>query len=309
MDRDEALNQLINLRAAGANHPAWHELETGKLTQLAPTQAIPSAFFNSLKRYEQLWIRAVAVGRGKTRAILIGRSSARVHGMWVVSRTPELVETTFGRSGYKTAANLPKGESCRKLTVPEEHIQLIDGTRTLSPFRTAADIAATHGFIEGLVAMSWLKYRNMSHREMVWQASKLGPIRGIRNVRAAIEASSARSLSPFEAYAQGLFMEAGIEVRMHVRMPIDAHRHIEVDLLAGPRGEVVVEIDGAQKYDGVTFGGVEETLLKERERENLLKNFGYPVVRLTPHQLLTKPDYCITTVAAAISREQRRRGR
>lgn len=299
MNKDEALSKLINLRTAKAGHPAWEQIESGILTPLAPTQAVPSVYYRELKPFEQQWLRAVAVGRSKTRAILIGRSAARVHGMWVVPRTTELVETTLGKNGYKSAANIPRGQTFRKLTVSSDHIMLIDGTRALTPFRTAADIAAQHGFIEGLVAMSWLKYQNMPHPTMVKAAKKLGPIRGIKKVRAAIHASSARSLSPFEPYAQGLFLEAGIPIRMHVRIPIDAHRHIEVDMLAGPNGEVAVEIDGAVKYDGVTYGRVEETLRKERHRENLLKNFGYRVIRLTPRQLLTEPDYCINTVQAA----------
>lgn len=308
MDKNEAINKLVNLRAAKAGHPAWHQLDSGVLTQLAPTQAIPSEYYRELKRYEQQWLRAVAVGKSKTRAVLIGRSSARIHGMWVVPRTPELVEYTLGSNGYKSAHNTPKGQTFRKLTVSPKQIMLVDGIRVLTPFRTAADIAAQHGFIEGLVAMSWLKYQKMSHRLMMQAARDLGPIRGIGNVRAAIQASSARSLSPFEPYAQGLFLEAGIPVQMHVRMPIDAHRHIEVDLLAGPNGETVVEIDGGVKYDGTTYGGVEETLRKERHRENLLKNFGHPVIRLTPRQLMFEPDYCISTVQTTITREQQRRG-
>lgn len=308
MDKEEALGHLINLRTAGAEHPAWQQLESGLLTPLAPTQAVTSEYYRQLKHYERQWLRAIAVGRSKTRAILIGRSAARVHGMWVVARTPELVETTLGSNGYKTADNIPKGQAFRKLTVAPEHIMLIDGTRALTPFRTAADIAAHHGFIEGLVAMSWLKYQKMSHATMMRAARELGPIRGIGNVRAAIEASSPRSLSPFEPYAQGLFMEAGIPVQMHVRLPISAHRYIEPDLLAGPNGEVAVEIDGGVKYDGVTYGGVEETLVKERRRENLLKNMGKRVIRLTPHQLITDPDYCTSTVETAIADEQRRYG-
>lgn len=308
MDKEEALGHLINLRTAKAGHPAWQQLESGLLTQLAPTQAVSAEYYRELRYFEQQWLRAVAVGRSRTRAILIGRSAARLHNMWVVARTPELVETTLGSNGYKSASNLPKGQDFRKLTVAPEHVMLIDGIRVLSPFRTAADIAAHHGFIEGLVAMSWLKYEKMSYPTMMRAARELGPIRGIGTVRAAIKASSARSLSPFEPYAQGLLIEAGIPVQMHARMPIDAHRYIEPDLLAGPNGEVAVEIDGGVKYDGVTYGGVEETLVKERQRENLLKNLGKPVIRLTPRQLMFEPDYCTSTVQAAIAREQRRTG-
>lgn len=308
MDKHEALSRLVNLRTAGAGDPAWLQLESGLLTRLSPTQAVSSEYYRELKRYEQQWLQAVAVGRSKTRAVLIGRSAARVHGMWVVPRTPERVELTLGSNGYKTADNTPKGQVFRKLTVPPEHIMLIDGTRALSPFRTATDIAAHHGFIEGLVAMSWLKYQNMSHPVMMKAARELGPIRGIKNVRAAIKCSSARSLSPFEPYAQGLFLKAGIPVQMHVRIPIDAHRHAEVDLLVGPNGEVVVEIDGGIKYDGITYGSVDETLIKERQRENFLKNRGLFVIRLTPRQLMLEPDYCIATVEDGIAREQRRHG-
>ena len=101
MDKNEAINKLVNLRTAKAGHPAWHQLDSGVLTQLAPTQAIPSEYYRELKRHEQQWLRAVAVGKSKTRAVLIGRSAARIHGMWVVPRTPELVETTLGSNGYK----------------------------------------------------------------------------------------------------------------------------------------------------------------------------------------------------------------
>lgn len=59
-----------------------------------------------------------------------------------------------------------------------------------------------------------------------------------------------------------------------------------VDLLID--GWLVLEVDGAAKYDGQTYGrAVEDVIRSERDREVYLQNQGFVVRRVTPQQLFS----------------------
>ena len=295
-------DELVNLRCHKAGSPVWAEIETGRMVKLAPTQAVRSDYFRSLAPHERARLVAIATGRGVPKSIAIGRTAARIHGMWVVTRSKETAELTRGAHPCTT---MPEGQRCRRMKLRPEEITLIDGARTLTPFRTAADIAATYGLVEGLVAMSWLKYSGWGIGRLRREAERLGPVKGIATIRQCIELSSPRALSPFEPYAQGLFVEAGIEgIRMHPRLPLPGGRYIEPDLMIGDH--VAVEIDGDAKYDGVTYGSLDDISRGELKRQKLLINMGLEVVRFSPRELLTNPEYCIETLRGAIERASRR---
>ena len=69
--------------------------------------------------------------------------------------------------------------------------------------------------------------------------------------------------------------------RVREQVRIGGHR---VDLLVDD--ETIVEVDGAVKYDGVTFNRpVDEVIRAERRREKDLQNAGYTVVRIGAEHL------------------------
>ncbi|EEI16861.1 hypothetical protein HMPREF0298_1357 [Corynebacterium lipophiloflavum DSM 44291] len=169
---------------------------------------------------------------------------------------------------------------------------MVDGVRVTTQIRTGIDVALRHGFREGLVAMDWLLGRH-PRANIEFEIRKLGRRRGIGVARAALAHAVSNVRSPYESYARALLIEAGIgPIRVNVRVG-----RYEVDLLIGER--VVVEIDGAVKYDGKTYGRTDEMLRKEREREKHLLNSAYHVRRYNPLELLSHPDRFVAEVRLA----------
>ena len=68
---------------------------------------------------------------------------------------------------------------------------------------------------------------------------------------------------------------------------------------------VAVEIDGDAKYDGVTYGSLDDISRGELKRQKLLINMGLEVVRFSPRELLSNPEYCVETLRGAIERASR----
>lgn len=137
--------------------------------------------------------------------------------------------------------------------------------------------AAASGFEAGVVAMDAALHRRLVTRAGLVTASALPGARyGIATARAAIEAADALSESPGESLTRLILVGAGLAVRSQVDIE-DGDGFIgRVDLLVGDR--VVVEFDGAVKYDGLD--GKRE-LMKEKAREERLRDAGYRVVRVT----------------------------
>ncbi|MFW5469159.1 hypothetical protein ACOCJ4_03845 [Knoellia sp. CPCC 206435] len=137
--------------------------------------------------------------------------------------------------------------------------------------------AVTSGFRAGVVAMDAALARSSTTPEALRRALELPGARyGVELARAAIEAADPRAESPGESLTRLVLLEAGLVVRSQVSIT-DADGFVgRVDLLVGDR--VVVEFDGAVKYDGLD--GRRE-LMKEKKREERLRDAGYRVVRVT----------------------------
>jgi len=151
--------------------------------------------------------------------------------------------------------------------------------------------AAVSGFEAGVVAMdAALHRRRVSLDDLAAAASLPGARYGIDTVRAAIRATDGTCESPGESLTRLVLVAAGLEVRSQVDI-VDGDGFVgRVDLLVGER--VVVEFDGAVKYDGLD--GRRE-LMKEKLREERLRDAGYRVVRVTWADL-SRPERLVSRV-------------
>ncbi|KGN40176.1 hypothetical protein [Knoellia aerolata] len=137
--------------------------------------------------------------------------------------------------------------------------------------------AAASGFEAGVVAMDAALHRRLVTRDALTAAGALpGSRYGIGTVRHAIAASDSRCESPGETLTRLVLVAAGLTVRSQVSLDDEDGFIGRVDLLVGDR--VVVEFDGAVKYDGLD--GKRE-LMAEKRREERLRDAGYRVVRVT----------------------------
>lgn len=295
INRGDLAALVINLRAVSqADSAVWRGVENGSLTLLSRDKAIESKVFAALEDHEKAFVRAYAVGLGAHRAVLTGFSGARMHGMWVAGHLRDPVE--LGSRKIPPRAQWNPGTVYRRLELSDDKILNVAGVRTPRLFRIFVEIARHHGFPDALVAADWLRREGMGREEMRREAALLGRMTGIGTVRDAIEHSVANSDSPFEPYARGTLIEAGLPVIAQAPLCDGAYR---ADLLIGDH--TVVEIDGGVKYTG-QFGRPDQVLLAEKRRENQIRNSGKSILRYSPADILRDPDRFIREVRADYER-------
>jgi len=217
-------------------------LRNGHLVKLSSRYAAPRRVLRELRQHEAKWLEAVAVGKTMPKAVLSGRSAARVHGMWVVATTEEPVDLVLPSGAPPPRHQWPRGCRYSRGSYVQDEVTDWGALRLTSPVRTAVDIALRHGFREGLVALDWV----LAHypRETVEAAILArGRARNIGVLRKAFAHAVPDSRSPFESYARAILIEAG-----HLGFIVNARvGPYVVDLLCG---RLIWEIDGDTKYDG-----------------------------------------------------------
>lgn len=270
----------------------------------AEYRKVSTRFFISVTEWKQLryhekrWLAAYAVGCTVPKAVLSGRSAARLLGIWVIATTSEPVELVAQRGKAPSRKQWPLGVVYRDRSPGNTAPRSFDRLRTTDPLTTVFEIALRHGFAEGLVAMDWLLREGVPRHRVEEAAARLGPVRGISTLRHVIAHAVDNSLSPYESYARALLLQAGIgDWQVNARIAVPPNLYM-ADLL---RGRLIVEIDGAQKYDGTTFAPTDAAIREEREREKHLQNAGYVVVRVSPEQLLADAHAFLTAVTRMLN--------
>lgn len=215
-----------------------------------------------------------AVGLCTHRAVLVGRSAARVHGIPVPGRD-EFVELNLpGRNSRRPRREWPEKVVYRAARLHEDEVAVVGGLRVTTIVRTAADVARFHGLVAGIVAFdAVLAMRNMSRGRAEHLLGMLGRVTGIRTARRALALADPRSESPLESWGRAQILEAGL--------PGIEELAVQVEVLGG-RHRVAVELHGDLKYDGQTTGVDPVTQMsRDRERERLIQNAGYSLVHAT----------------------------
>lgn len=151
--------------------------------------------------------------------------------------------------------------------------------------------AADHGFVSGVVAMdAAVKRRETTVGALSTGLSSSGIRYGAEQARAAIEAIDPKCESPGETRTRIILTAAGLDVRSQVSLSDDEGFIARVDFLVGDR--VVVEFDGAIKYDGLDG---KRALMEEKRREERLRDAGFRVVRVTWADL-TRPAVLVARI-------------
>ncbi|WP_297850128.1 endonuclease domain-containing protein [uncultured Corynebacterium sp.] len=298
MDKEKAhalLGALVSTRsAASGGLTQERQLRQGELVELSSRFALPRELYSALEPYEQKWITVAAVAAGAPRAVLCGRSAARLLGMWVVPPAEEKVELMLPSGGLPPKSKWAPGVVYYRDGFLADTFAEAHGLHMTTYLRTAFDIAARHGFLEGLVAVDWLLGHGVVTRnQLQLEVQRMRGRKGVGSVREVVRHAIDCSESPYESYARGLLIEAGLEVRAQVQIG-----NFRVDLLVG---RVIVEVDGRGKYDGVTYKPLDETLRSERERENQLQDRGYLVRRVSPQELRRDPQGFVERIRRALA--------
>lgn len=304
MDRDALVGLLVGKGS----------VDKQTCVKLSAARWVPYDDWQQLKPHEQQFLRAYAAGAAAHRAALVGLSAARVGGLWVVASNQQPVELAIPSGRQPSRAQWPEGTIYRQVTIPDAAMTTFDRTfagdkegldpavRTLrtrdsvrltTPARTAIDIARMHTLRDGTVAFDSLfagkddAGKRSTAREAEWALQQMAGKKGVGQARAAYEASSQLSESPYESVFRIVIESYGIHVDL--QMQIGDYR---VDMLWG---NLVIEIDGAIKLEDRPT----EVVRRQLARENWLREQGYEVIRLATGEIIRNELLCLRRVVEA----------
>lgn len=296
MDRN-ALARLLVRPGAADREPC---------RKLSKTRFIPEAEWDKLKPHEKEFVHCYAVGAAAQKAILVARSAAVVNGLWTMPTPDRTIELTNPVNKPPRRAQWPEGIRYRAMQIPEIDYGYVHASGTddqvwvTKPVRTAVDVARLHGVREGVVAMDSLFLGKTAAEgrvirgELEATVDRLRGKKGIEHARRALELCSPLSESPFESYFRVVLAEHGIHADAQMWLGPDAR----ADLIWG---QVVIEIDGDQKYETETMKAV----LDQLERESWMGEQEYEVVRIRTKHLLDDVHSCVQRVLNAHERAKR----
>jgi len=131
--------------------------------------------------------------------------------------------------------------------------------------------------------------------------------RGLTRVRATVPWCDERHESPGESLTAFVLRMLGYDLEPQFAPgtvgPRGGEEHVDF-LIKGTR--VVVEFDGAIKYQAGSADEAQQLLFLEKQREDRIRDLGYEVVRLTMADL-SKPELVRAKIEAALERSRTRR--
>lgn len=222
--------------------------------------------------------------------------------------------------GHPPSVTLPTARKARSRvgvavhrvgSLPEAHLTRDDGGRPVTSLaRTAVDLAAGRSLPEALVILDAAArqlcqgmvarprrsdYANprliAAAREVLDQASTT---RRPARLAATIALADPRRESAAESLSAGHFREAGLPTPRFQEPLGSAAARLYPDCY-WPDANLVGECDGAVKYAD------EKGYVNEKEREQLLRDMGYRMVRWLAKEIMLTPELVVARVARALN--------
>lgn len=270
--------------AAAVRGRSLHRLRPGVLVDRTTWESADPA-----QRYVLL-VRGVLLGRS---AWLASHHAAlALQGLPLFGVDTELVDVV---APVRTTKRRP-GLHVHRATDPQRTLIKEPAVRTVSVPDACVLTAADHGFEAGVVAMDAALKRRMTTLPALRESLDTSGVRfGAGRARAAIAATDPKCESPGETRTRLILVAAGLDVHSQVSLSVEEGFIGRVDFLVGD--QVVVEFDGAVKYDGLDG---KRALMAEKRREERLRDAGYRVVRVTWADL-QRPGALVTRIQGLLA--------
>ncbi len=244
-------------------------------------------------RSERYRLSVMAVCAGRPQAAASHHAGVAIHGL-------PLVDVDLGRIDLVAQVRHPATRTgVRTAPVPDgERVVAVDGVRACSVPACLVQTAAASGLMAGLAAMDAALHRRLvTTGDLAAAATRVSPMRGAGALRAALSLVDGACESPGETRTRLILVGAGLPFRSQVAIADPVGEVVaRVDFLVGAR--VVVEFDGAVKYAGADG---RDTLVREKVREDRLRELSYEVVRVTWADL-AHPEAVLTRIRQALAR-------
>lgn len=296
MDNWKHVFGLIELRKiSNFDHEIIDKIRDGSLLNLTAEIAIDAGTYQQLPTWEQATARAAAVGLTADKAVVAGLAAARLWGIEVLGVEREVELYLPGSARPKGKSLWPNGVLYRNGYLDPRHIEEIHGLRVTKRVHTLTTIARYQDLCTGVVAIDSARraWPQLTTARLHQDVALLGRFHGSPKVRQAIDLSISNSGSTIESKARFLLWQAqlpeveSVEAQVVFQSQADQTTY-QVDLLINRW--LIVEIDGITKYHGRYGITPEEAIRRERAREKILQNQGYPVLRVTASDLKLRPD-------------------
>lgn len=271
---------LKQARSAGVSREALrHATATGRLSRVGR-----GVFLVSPEDGVQFLDKVRAAALVHPEAIVVGEGAAAIHGLWCPRPGGwARVELATPQTHRRVA-----GVRLLRRRIDESDTTVVDGLRCTSPGRTALDIAAGATLAEGLVVVDSFgrltgptrrqalaaSFRTDIREELLSVSARMRCVRGIDRARYAAALANPAAESAPESYARGLFLSAGFPEPAVGRPIRGADGRTYYADLYWPELRLIVEIDGALKYQE------RGDLIEEKRREDALRGAGNHLRRI-----------------------------
>ena len=242
-----------------------------------------------------LEVRAEQVVRRRDE-VATGLTAAAVHGLPFLGRPPAGARLSLPREvGERPREDRPRS------WLPDEHVTVVDGAAVTTVARTVVDVARTRPFAFAVVTADAALTRGCTREELEEALAQCRRFPGTRSARRVIAFADPRSESALESLGRARFDEEGLPAPdLQVELG-SADRRIRVDHLFQEQ-RTVGEADGLGKYDDIAV------LRAEKQREDVLRDAGFEVVRYVWDDALRRPTLMAARFRTAFLRAGRRNG-
>lgn len=244
----------------------------GDFVRVRPGAYLTATEWGSLSARDRHLVAMQAVTQTSRRRLLFsGPSAAALHGIPVLGgwpSRPHLIDYV----GRRRAALV--GVVTHRVDLADEDVVETGGVLVTSPLRTAIDLAATRGFLAGVVALDHVLGAafGVSRADIEARIAEARPFRSVRRVEAALAVATGFSETPLESLSLGQFHLLGLpRPRQQVEFVVDGRTH-RADFYFED-ADVIGEADGRSKYDPESIPGSSpaERLWAEKDREDILR--------------------------------------
>jgi len=286
LDRYGLLRRSDALQAGFSDAMIGSQVRHGRLIRLANGVLVPAwPGMRSPEGADELYrLRSIASAtqsRSSGTTVLSHQSAAAVHGLRLLKPDHTLVHMTNGldRNGL-----IRGGRHVHTGALTDDDVATVDGITVTGPARTAVDVAVTTGFAQALTVFDAALALGVDYEDL---ARLLAGRRsaGARVARRALGYADGLSESVGESWSRAQMIEDGLALPTLQRVyRIDGQKfRVDCDW----KGALVGEFDGLTKYGRLRRTGetVEQAVIREKHREDLLRATGLMLIRWIWHEL------------------------
>ena len=279
--------------------------KNGTWTRLHRGSYIPSEPISALDKEAMHRLRAIAVAGRSPHLVLSHISAAAIHRVPLFGVQLDTVHLTrVGASGGRTGP----GRVVHVAELGPDEVMTRNGVQLTNVARTLVDFACTVPFASAVVAADHALYREIVNPQALSDAlTKTRHRRGAAAARRALLFADGRSESPGESRLRLDMHRAGLEAPvLQICVYAADGRFLGRADLGYPEQGLLMEFDGKAKYTKLRKVGqsIDEVVLAEKAREDLIRGLGYTVIRFDWNEL-ANPPAAIAKIRENLERSRR----